>query len=118
MAAKANPLALLSNWKLQGAFDLAVLQAPASNGARSKTKLLGTVANVAHTAKGKVENKTDQVLFLLHTTKQEEAEAPYSLQVAKLDLSSLRSDLLAEYKKGLPAKPSLSQIARKCVPCP
>ena len=112
MAAKADTSALLLPWKLQGPFDLVVIQA-APSGGRTKNKLMGTVSDIHDTEKGRVENKTNQVLMLLQTTKQAEHAAPYALQVANLDFSGLRKDLLTEYKKKLPDKPSLIQIARK-----
>lgn len=112
MASKANTSTLLNAWKLQGAFELAVVQSPAGT-QRTKTKLMGTVIDIRDTEKGRVEGKTDQVLMLLQTSKQDEGEPAYALQVALLDYSGLSKDLLTAFRKGLLGKPSLIQIARK-----
>ena len=71
--------------------------------------------NMRITGKGKVENKTDQLLMLLATTTQEAKEAPYALQFAKLTWSGLCPDLVEAVKKGLPNKPTPTQVASK--PC-
>ena len=51
--------------------------------------------------------------MLLNTSTQEENAAPYSLQVSLLDYKGLNTDLLAAVRKGLPATPTLIQLARK-----
>jgi len=112
MASKANPAALLKGWRLLKGFELVVLEAQTKS-SRGKTKSMGTVSEMRDTEKGKVELKTDQVLMLLNTTSQEENAAPYALQVSLLDYTRLNSDLLSAVRKGLPANPSLIQVARK-----
>ena len=114
MAGKANPSALLLSWHLQDAFEVVIHEAGKA-GARARTKRHGQVQSMRITEKGKVENKTDQVLLLLTTTTQDEKEAPYALQAAKMTWSELRPDLVAGVKKGLPTKPTLMQVASK--PC-
>ena len=112
MAAKANPSALLKSWRFSKGFELMVVEAPTKN-TREKIKRLKTVTEMRDTEKGRVELKTDQVLMLLNTSTQEENAAPYSLQVCLLDYKALNTDLLASIRKGLPAAPSLIQVARK-----
>ena len=74
MAGKANPSGLLLSWHLQDAFEV-VIQEAVKPGARTRTKKHGTVQNMRITEKGKVENKTDQLLMLVSTTTQESKEA-------------------------------------------
>ena len=61
MAGKANPSGLLLSWHLQDAFEV-VIQEATKSGQRVRTKRHGTVQNMRITEKGKVENKTDQVI--------------------------------------------------------
>ena len=112
MAGKANPSGLLLSWHLQDAFEV-VIQEAAKSGARTRTKKHGTVQNMRITEKGKVENKTDQLLMLVTTTTQDAKEAPYALQFGKLTWSGLRPDLLEAVKKGLVSKPTPKQVASK-----
>ena len=114
MAGTANPSALLLSWTLQEPFDVVINEA-GKPGARPRTKRHGQAQNMRITEKGKVENKTDQVLLLLTTTTQDKKEAPYALQAAKMTWTELRPDLVAAMKKGLPNKPTLTQVASK--PC-
>ena len=95
---------------MKGAFEVVVLE-PLVEGARQRSKKYGQVSDMRFTEKGKVENKPEQVLMMLGTTAQEEDSAPLALQMAKLNYSGLRADLLKECKKGLPAKHSLIQLA-------
>ncbi len=111
MASKSNPSCLLLQWRLVRAFEVVVVEGPRP-GSRSMTKNRGTVSVMRDTNKGKVDNKTDQTLMLLSTTTQAEIAAPYALQASLLDYSGLKKDLLASYRKGLPASPTLLQIAR------
>ena len=53
------------------------------------------------TETGRVGNKTDQVLLLVSTTTQDADALPFALQVAKLNYSTFRRDLLGDVKKGL-----------------
>ena len=114
MAGKANPSGLLLSWHLQEAFEV-VFHEPTKSGQRTRTKRHGTVQSMRITEKGKVENKTDQLLMLVTTSTQDAKEAPYALQAAKLTWSELRPDLVAAVKKGLVNKPPLTQLASK--PC-
>ena len=109
MPAKADPSALLLKWELKGGFELVVVQEPTSG--RTKRKLLGVVTAWHDTEKGQVENKRDQVLCLLHTSKQEDA-APYALQARKLEYSGLSPELLKDVKKALTASSTLIQTSR------
>ena len=93
-----NPATLLLKWRLIEGFD-ALVEEPAKAG-KSRSKKLGTVVTMADTQKGKVEGKTDVVLMLLTTNKQDEDDPPYALQVSLLDYSQLNSDLLSQVKKG------------------
>ena len=111
MASKSNPAYLLLGWKLQGAFELYVSNPTA--GARVNSKKLGTVAKMSHSEKAKVENKTDQAVFLLQTTAQEAGAAPFALQTAKLDYKGLRRDLKEAVDKGLPKSPTPAVLARQ-----
>jgi hypothetical protein len=111
MAGKANPSALLLSWHLQEAFEVVIHEA-GKPGARPRTKRHGQAQNMRITEKGKVENKTDQLLMLLTTTTQDAKEAPYALQFAKLTWSGLRPDAV---KKGLPNKPTPMQVASSLV---
>ena len=110
----ARPDALLFRCHLHDA-SAAVFQAEVTASQRTMRKKHGTVQNMRITEKGKVENKTDQLLMLVTTTTQDAKEAPYALQAAKLTWSELRPDLVAAVKKGLVNKPSLMQLASK--PC-
>ena len=112
MVSKADPSALLLKWKLTEGFEVVVCQAVAA-GARPKLKKYGTVVDIRDTEKGKVENKTDQVLMLLTTSMMKDDAPPYALQVALLDFKGLDKDILTAYHKKLPATPTLIQIARK-----
>ena len=112
MASRADPSALLLRWKMSEGFEVAFHQAVAT-GARAKLKKMGTVVDIRDTEKGKVENKTDQVLMLLTTSMMKEDAPPYALQVALLDFKGLDKDILTAYNKKLPATPTLIQIARK-----
>ena len=111
MPAKADPSTLPHQWELRGGFELTVVQEPTSG--RAKRKLLGTVIAWHDTEKGQVDNKRDQVLCHLHTSKQEPEAAPYALQASKLDWSALSKDLLKEVKKVVTAQSTLIQISRK-----
>ena len=111
MVSKANPKYLLQGWKLQGAFELYVINP--SKGGRVSSKKVGTVAKISHSDKAKVENKTDQAVFLLHTTAQEEGAVPFALQTAKLDYKGLRRDLKVAVDKGLPPSPTPGVLARQ-----
>ena len=114
MAGTANPSALLLKWKLVEGFEMVFIQPPKGTG-RGKTRKMGTVANIRDTGKGKVDNRTDQVLMLVTTTTMEENEAPYALQVALLDFKGLHKDILAMYNRKLPAAPTSTpiQLARE-----
>ena len=112
MAGKHNPIALHSSWHLKEDFDVTVLENVAV-GTRQRTKKYGNVSDMRFTEKGRVDNKTDQVLMLLSTTTQKEDEPPFAFQVAKLTYTGLRHDLLAKLQKALPAKPTFAQLARK-----
>ena len=76
-------------------------------------KKYGTVVDIRDTEKGKVENKSDQVLMLITTTTMKENAQPLALQVALLDFKGLDKDIITAYNKKLPASPTLIQIARK-----
>ena len=92
-----------------------------TTGGRAKTKRYGVVTEMRDTEKGKVGNKTGQVLMLITTNKQDAEAPPYALQAKLLDFKGLDSDLLASYRKDLPSKPTLIQTSRKhalCVSCP
>ena len=112
MAGKANPSGLLLTWHLQDAFEVHIQEA-GKPGARVRKKSHGTVQSMRITEKGKVENKTDQLLMLLTTTTQDAKAAPYALQFGKLTWSGLRPDLLEAVKKGLVSKPTPKQVASK-----
>ena len=77
-----------------------------------KRKLLGVVTAWHDTEKGQVDNKRDQVLCLLHTSKQEDEAAPYALQARKLDWSGLSADLLKEVKKVVTGTSTCIQTSR------
>lgn len=111
MASKANPAYLLLSWKLQDGFEVYACN-PAKTG-RVTHKKLGTVSKMSHSEKAKVENKTDQAVFMLHTTAQEAGAPPYSLQTAKLDYKGLRRDLREAVEKGLPKSPTPGVLARQ-----
>ena len=111
MAGKANPSYVLLGWKLQGGFEVFVSN-PTNNG-RVAQKRLGVVTKMSHTEKGKVENKVDQAVFLVHTNAQEEGAPPFALQTAKLDFKSLRRDLKEAVQKGLPSVPAPGVLARQ-----
>ena len=111
MVSKANPKYLLLPWKLQDAFDLYVIN-PSKNG-RVSNKKVGTVSKISHSEKAKVENKTDQAVFLVHTTSQEEGAAPFALQTAKLDYKGLRRELKVAVEKGLAPSPAPGVLARQ-----
>ena len=104
MVSKANPKYLLQGWKLQGAFELYVINP--SKGGRVSSKKVGTVAKISHSDKAKVENKTDQAVFL-------EGAVPFALQTAKLDYKGLRRDLKVAVDKGLPPSPTPGVLARQ-----
>ena len=92
-----------------------------TTGGRSKTKRMGVVTEIRDTEKGRVGNKTGQVLMLISTSKQEVGAPPYALQAKLLEFKGLDSDVLASYKKDLPVKPTLIQTSRKhalSVSCP
>ena len=84
-----------------------------TTGGRAKTKRMGVVTAIRDTEKGKVGNKTGQLLMLISTNKQDAEAPPYALQAKLLDFKGLDSDLLASYKKDLPSKPTLIQTSRK-----
>ena len=94
MSKGTDPATLLLKWRLQGGFDARVEEPPPKTG-RTKSKKLGVVVTMADTQKGKVEGKTDLVLRLLATNKQDEDDPPYALQVSLLDYWQLNSDLLS-----------------------
>ena len=75
MAGKANPSALLLSWHLQDAFEV-VIHEDVKAGQRVRKKKHGQVQIMRITEKGKVENKTDQVLWMVSTTTQDEGDAP------------------------------------------
>ena len=112
LAVKHNPIALHSSWHLKEDFDVTVLENVA-NGTRQRTKKYGNVSDMRFTEKGRVDNKTDQVLMLLSTTTQKDDDPPFALQMAKLTYSGLRHDILAKLQKSLPQKRSFAQVARK-----
>lgn len=112
MVSKADPSSILLRWRMTDGFQVAFYQ-PVPTGARPKLRKMGTAVDIRDTEKGKVENKSDQVLMLLTTSTMKEHAPPYALQVALLDFSGLDKDILAAYHKKLPAKPTLIQIARK-----
>ena len=112
MASRADPSALLLRWKLTEGFEVVVCQ-PVTKEARPKLKKYGTVVDIRDTEKGKVENKSDQVLMLITTTTMKENAQPLALQVALLDFKGLDKDIITAYNKKLPASPTLIQIARK-----
>ena len=85
------------------------MQEPTSG--RTKRKPLGVVTAWHDTEKGQVDNKRDQVLCLLHISKQEDEAAPY-LQARKLDWSGLSADLLKIVKKVVTASSTLIQTSR------
>ena len=118
MGSKMDPSTLPHKWSLRGGFELVVFEKTKKD-ARTKVKVLGTVTEMGHTTKGKVENKADQVIMRLKTNKQEADDAPYGVQLLLMDIKELNSDLKAAYNKGLVASPTLPQIASKlCCPCP
>lgn len=112
MAAKHDPSTLLCNWALRDGFEVVVTE-PTPVSGRVKTKRLGVVTEMRDTEKGKVGNKTGQVLMLISTNRQDEVAPPYALQAKLLDFKGLHSDLLSSYKKDLPTRPTLIQMARK-----
>ena len=112
MSKGSNPATLLLKWRLIEGFDARV-EEPATKPGKSRSKKLGTVVTMADTQKGKVEGKTDVVLMLITTNKQDEDDPPYALQVSLLDYSQLNSDLLSQVKKGLAADATPIQVARK-----
>ena len=116
MTVKHNPIVLHSSWHLKEDFEVNVLENVAA-GTRQRTKRYGSVSDMHFTEKGRVDNKTDQVLMLLSTTTQKEDDPPFGLQMAKLTYSGLRHDLLAKLQKALPPKPSFAQVARKSSSC-
>ena len=118
--ARNDPSALLNTWTLQRGFEMTVTE-ESTTGGRARTKRYGVVTEMRDTEKGKVGNKTGQVLMLITTNKQDAEAPPYALQAKLLDFKGLATDLLTSYRKELPAKPTLIQIARKhalCVSCP
>jgi len=118
MGSKMDPSTLPHKWSLRGGFELVVFEKTKKE-SRTKVKVLGTVTEMGHTTKGKVENKADQVFMLLKTNKQEADEAPYGVQLLLMDIKDLNSDLKTAYNKNLTASPTLAQIASKlCCPCP
>ena len=88
MAAKADPRALLFQWKLRGAFEMVVVQPPINN-KRAQFKVFGIVSEMGYTSKGKIGNMPDQMLMFVNTTMQAENNPAYSVQVSKLDLFEL-----------------------------
>ena len=64
MSGKSNPSALMLKWQLVDGFDVLFVQPP-KNGGRIVKKKMGTVVEMKDTEKGKVENKTDQVLMFM-----------------------------------------------------
>ena len=74
MGSKMDPSTLPHKWSLQGGFELLVYDKNKKEG-RSKAKNYGTVTEMGHTTKGKLENKADQVFLMLKTNKQEADEA-------------------------------------------
>ena len=118
MGSKMDPTTLPHKWSLRGGFELVVFEKTKKD-ARTKVKVLGTVTEMGHTTKGKVENKADQVIMMLKTNKQEADEAPYGVQLLLMDIKDLNSDLKTAYHKNLTASPTLAQVASKlCCPCP
>ena len=118
MGSKMDPSTLPHKWALRGGFELVVFEKTKKD-TRTKVKVLGTVTEMGHTTKGKVENKADQVIMMLKTNKQEADDAPYGVQLLLVDFKDLNSDLKAAYNKGLAASPTLPQVASKlCCPCP
>ena len=114
MSGKSDPRALLRSWQLREDFEV-VVHEEVKPGARQRSKKYGRAQDMHMTETGRVGNKTDQVLLLVSTTSQDADALPFALQVAKLNYSTLRRDLLADVKKGLDEKPSLGQLASK--PC-
>ena len=112
MASRADPSALLLRWKMTEGFEVAVCQ-PVKADARPKLKKYGTVVDIRDTEKGKVKNKSDQVLMLITTSTMSKSAQPLALQVALLDFKGLDKDIITAYNKKLPASPTLIQIARK-----
>lgn len=112
MAGKANPSTLLLSWQLLNGFDVIIHEEPKA-GARQRSKRLGQLLDMRITEKGRVENKTDQVLVLVSTKSQNDDDPPFALQMAKLNYAALHPDLLAAVKKGQVKKPSLVQLASK-----
>ena len=88
-----------------------------TTGGRSKTKRMGVVTEIRDTEKGRVGNKTGQVLMLISTNKQDVDAPPYALQAKLLEFKGLDSDVLASYKKDLPVKPTLIQTSRNHALC-
>ena len=118
MVSKMDPSTLPLKWTLRHGFEL-VVHEPTKKGTRPKVKMLGTVTEMGHTTKGKVDNKADQVIMMLKTNHQEEDAAPYGLQLLLMDFKDLNSDLKSAYYKNLPASPTLAQSACKlCCPFP
>ena len=100
MASRADPSALLLRWKLTEGFEVVVCQAVAA-GARPTLKKYGTVVDIRDTEKGKVENKSDQVLMLITTSTMSKSAQPLALQVALLDFKGLNTDIITAYNKKL-----------------
>ena len=118
MGSKMDPTTLPHKWALRGGFELLVFDKNKKEG-RSKAKNYGSVTEMAHTTKGRIDSKADQVIMMLKTNKQEADDAPYGVQLLLVDFKDLSSDLKAAYNKGLVASPTLPQIASKlCCPCP
>ena len=70
MGSKMDPSTLPHKWSLRGGFELVVFEKTKKE-SRTKVKVLGTVTEMGHTTKGKVENKADQVIMMLKTNHQE-----------------------------------------------
>ena len=76
---------------MKGGFKLTVVENPTAG--RTRRKPLGVVTAWHDTEKGQVDNKRDQVLCHLHTSKQEPEAAPYALQASKLEECPLKGPL-------------------------
>ena len=74
----ARPDALLFRCHLHDA-SAAVFQADVTANQRVRKKKHGHLQKMRITEKGKVQNKTDQVLLMVSTTTQDEGEAPFAL---------------------------------------
>jgi len=112
MSGKSNPSALMLKWQLVDGFDVLFVQPPKA-GSRLVKKKMGTVVEMKDTEKGKVDNKTDQVLMFISTSSMDDDAAPYALQVALLDFKGLDKEILQSYNKKLPNAPTPIQIASK-----